>query len=90
MPNLKLTKKNYPTLLAAFKIVAHDVDLSGPYLIPNQYLSRLQRMENVLAKLNPETLETFCIGELQEQEEIIEAYPPLAEVNDLINVHFGF
>ena len=86
----KLTKKKYPTLLAAFEIISHDVDVSGPFLIPEEFSDRLQLMEETLSKLNPETLETFCIGEQKEQEKIIKAHPPLAEVSDLINAHFGF
>jgi len=87
---LKLTKKNYPNLLAAFEIVSHDVDVSGPFLIPNQLLKELPAMEGALSNLNPEDLETFCIGEQTDQEAILKRNPALAEVNSLISAHFGF
>ena len=87
---VRLGKKKHPTLLTAFEIVSHDVDVSGPFLIPKEFSAGLQRMEETLSKLAPETLEAFCIGEQKEQEKIIKAHPLLAEVADLINAHFGF
>ena len=88
--SFKLTKKSYPTLLAAFEIVSHDVDVSRPFMIPNQLLKELPTMEEALSALNPEDLETFCIGEQLDQEALLKHNPALAKASNLINAHFGF
>ena len=88
--SIKLTKKNYPNLYAAFEIVSHDVDVSGPFMIPDQLSKELPAMEEALSNLSPEDLETFCIGEQTDQEAILKRHPALAEVNSLISAHFGF
>lgn len=88
--DIKLTDRNYPTLLQAFQIVSHDCDVNGPFYLPADLASELPGYEKALSSLNPEDLETFCIGEERDQKRIARRNPILQEISEVINAHFGF
>lgn len=69
-----VTKDSHPALFEAFEIISHDSgNLAGwaCYDTPPCWEPALKVMDKALANLDDRELQEFCIGESQQQEDVL-------------------
>jgi len=88
---MKITKANYPTIYEAFSHISHDNDISFSderWDVPKEHVADLPKIEAALQSLTAVDLETFCIGEYDDQLALQKKHPHLPKTSKFLNLFF--
>lgn len=85
--DVAITAALYPGLHAAFEIISHDGGASAghlQYVVPDEWTRGIDDVDDVLASLDADTLQTLCIGEGDDIRDLVEQRPELTQSDVLL------
>lgn len=83
-----ITAISHPALFRACEIVSHDAGAQAGWSSHIVPAGDLDAIEAELAELSPSNLETFCIGDEDERENLMVQRPGLVPACELLNDFF--
>lgn len=83
-----ITATSHPALFRACEIVSHDAGAQAGWSSHTVPAGDLATIEAELAELSPDELETFCIGDEDEREDLMVRRPGLVAACELLNDFF--